>query len=261
MIRVGAAFVWAVAVVLAVFGPLLAPVIGLPSATDISATPFEPASGEHVFGTDRLGRDIAAHMLSGNAVLVVVPLVAACLASAAGLVVGSLYVMVPQWARGVTRTLLDALLVVPPIVIMLAIAASTGLSAPWLIGASVVLALPLSSRFFEATAQRVLAAGFIELARCRGDGWARIVVREVAPVLARPFATDVSLRFVATVYLTATASFLGAGVGDGSDTWATLIQSGLSGVMLNPWGVAAPALAIMALTVPLSVLSFGGGDV
>lgn len=241
--------VWSVAIVLALAGPMVAGVLELPNPQEPIGGLFEPASAEHIFGTDRLGRDIAARMLAGNAILVVVPLISAVLSTATGLLLGTLAV---RYAKPGFRMFLDALLVIPPIILMLAIAASTGLSPGWLVFGSVLLSLPFSSRFFESILQRVLAAGFIETALCSGQRWQDILFHEVLPVLARPIGTDMSLRFIATVYLTATASFLGGGNGD--DTWATLIHSGLSGVTLNPWGVAAPALAIIALTVPPSVL-------
>lgn len=51
----------------------------------------------------------------------------------------------------------------------------------------------------------------------------------------------------------AAASFLGFGT-TGSIDWAAMIQQNLVGAKLNPMAVAAPAIAIAALTVPLNIL-------
>jgi len=59
---------------------------------------------------------------------------------------------------------------------------------------------------------------------------------------------DFSIRFVAVVFLIATASFL-TGTSSGADsTWAAMVGAELGGVDLNPWAVVSPTLAIIVLT-------------
>lgn len=81
------------------------------------------------------------------------------------------------------------------------------------------------------------------------------------PALRRPIIADVGIRFVSVVFLTATAAFLAGASGSHDSSWAAMIGTGLSGVDLNPWAVAAPTLAIIALTACPALLleQYSGG--
>ena len=79
-------------------------------------------------------------------------------------------------------------------------------------------------------------------------------MREVLPNLAVPLATTVGMRFINSVYLVATAAFLGFDpLGTGSD-WGTMIQTGVTGISLNPWAALAPTIAIACITISGNLL-------
>ncbi|MDO4630667.1 MAG: ABC transporter permease subunit, partial [Corynebacterium sp.] len=92
------------------------------------------------------------------------------------------------------------------------------------------------------------ASQFIEFARATGLSWLQVIFRDVIPALYRPIIADVGIRFVSVVFLTATAAFLAGTSGSHESSWAAMVGTGLSGVDLNPWAIAAPVLAIIALT-------------
>lgn len=82
------------------------------------------------------------------------------------------------------------------------------------------------------------ASPYVTAARLSGDSAAKTAVREVLPNLAVPLATTVGMRFINSVYLVATAAFLGFDpLGTGSD-WGTMIQTGVTGISLKPVGRA-----------------------
>ena len=87
-----------------------------------------------------------------------------------------------------------------------------------------------------------------------GDRLPTVCAREIVPVLARPILTECGLGFISAVYLMATVSFLGAGEADSGFVWSTMVSENLPGLPLNPWACLAPVAAIVALTVPLSLL-------
>ena len=62
------------------------------------------------------------------------------------------------------------------------------------------------------------------------------------------------MRFLNSVYLVATAAFLGFDpLGTGSD-WGTMIQTGVTGISLNPWAALAPTIAIACITISGNLL-------
>ena len=66
--------------------------------------------------------------------------------------------------------------------------------------------------------------------------------------------TEHDKLFINSVYLVATAAFLGFDpLGTGSD-WGTMIQTGVTGISLNPWAALAPTIAIACITISGNLL-------
>lgn len=72
--------------------------------------------------------------------------------------------------------------------------------------------------------------------------------------MAAPLLADAGLRLVASLYLVATASFLGFGLQPPAADWGLMISENVSGMALTPWGVVAPAVLIGALAVSANLL-------
>lgn len=241
------------ALVIAICGPLIGSSIGL-DADHTSAAPYAAPSSELPLGADYLGRDVVARLLHGGWFLVLVAVISVVIAEVLGAVIGIWMAGRPRWSR-LSRYVLDVILVVPPAVSLLVVLTASGANPVGLILLVLTISLPFVARYFQSLATPVMSAGFVEIARIRGDCALRIVVAEVAPNLAVPLAADIGMRFVGAVYLVATASFLGAGALGGAPNWAAMVQQNSEGLSLNPWAVAAPALLIAALTVPASILA------
>ncbi|WP_448852814.1 ABC transporter permease [Corynebacterium sp. 335C] len=248
------AVVWGLALAVALAGPLIAGLLGLPDPGEPLTRPFDEPSAAHALGGDRLGRDVLARLLSGNASLVIPPAIAAMLATGLGLVIALAAELRPGLGR-VLRLGADAVLVVPGMILVLAaVTAAPGGVVP-LLAVSVLIAAPLSSRYLAAAARPVLDSGFVESARVAGEPTWRILLFDVLPALRRPIAADLGLRYVALVFVTATAAFLGASTGGGDVTWPAMAQSGMEGLKLNPWAAAAPCLAVTLLAAPPALLA------
>ena len=113
---------------------------------------------------------------------------------------------------------------------------------------------PYIARYTRSLVRPVAASPYVTAARLSGDSAAKTAVREVLPNLAVPLATTVGMRFINSVYLVATAAFLGFDpLGTGSD-WGTMIQTGVTGISLNPWAALAPTIAIACITISGNLL-------
>lgn len=246
--------VWALALLAAAAGPLISGVLGLPDPGEPVTRPFDAPSAAHPLGGDRLGRDVAARLLAGNLMLVLPPAVAAVAATGLGAAIALAGLLHPVPGR-LLRFTADAVLVVPAMILVLAaVTAAPGAVGP-LLAVSVLVAAPMSARYLSAAAAPILGSGFVEAARVAGEPTWRILILDVLPALRRPLAADLGLRYVALVFLTATAAFLGAATGSAEVTWPAMAQAGLTGVKLNPWATVAPCLAVTLLAAPPALLA------
>ena len=236
-------------VTIAMIGPWIAP---HPVGQTIGR-PFSNSGTDGIFGTDRLGRDVWSRILNGGRRIIIVPAVATLLATAVGTAAGL------ATARRRSTRLIDAALgvvvVIPSILVLLVFAYRFG-DAQWVaVAVIIVVNLPYVTRYTRTSAAPIWASAYIEHATVRGESTAWILTHEVLPNVAGPVLADAGLRFVGSVYVVASASFLGFGPNPPATDWASMISDNIEGATLNLWAVVAPALMIAALTVPANLLA------
>jgi peptide/nickel transport system permease protein len=209
-------------------------------------------------GTDELGRDALARLLSGGAATLLVSLPAALLAFVTGTLYGLASGLGPAWLDQVLMRLLDAVLALPGLVILIFFAALVTLNVPSLILLLGLLSWPGLARLVrnEVVAQR--DRDFVAAARQLGGGqWyvARVhLLRVMAPVLV----VNGTLLVGDTVFALSALSFLGLGVQPPYTSWGGLLESALDLVALDPWWlILPPGLAIFAALLAASLIGQG----
>ncbi|MBT0565614.1 ABC transporter permease subunit [Williamsia sp. CHRR-6] len=232
-------------------GGHLAGWLGLPERDVVVGAPFTDTG---VLGTDYLGRDVAARTLAGGAPLVLAPSAAALIAEIIGAAIALLTAW-PGWWRVPVRVVTDVALVVPAMIVILVLVSGPGLGPASLVIVVVAATVGFTSRYLGRVAESIISRGFVETSLAAGDSRLRVSIADIAPCMLRPMLTDVGIRFVGAVQLVATVAFLGGATTDGGANWAVAIQRNLSGIMLNPWAVCAPAAMIALLCVPVSIVA------
>jgi peptide/nickel transport system permease protein len=240
-------------VVLALIGPWLTP----HTISEIVGAPFEGPNGQARLGTDFLGRDLLSRVLAGGRSLVVL----AFLSTAAVTVVGAAFGLVAGFSKGVLGGLImrlcDVLLILPGILILLVLATGYGGGNNVLVVSIVISASPFLARITRAATLQVVGRGFVEAAVARGERTWWVLAREVLPNISSVILAYSGLLFVGAVYLTAAASFLGISAPPPAADWGRMIQENMTGVELQPWGVAVPAALLVLLAVSVNLLADG----
>ncbi|MEV0030538.1 ATP-binding cassette domain-containing protein [Nocardia sp. NPDC050793] len=256
-LRVLALFPALVVIVLAALGPTLAP----RPAERAVGIPFADPGGEAWLGTDRLGRDVLSHLLYGGWGLLLLAAVIAVLVTVTACLLGAVVALRPRMGA-LIETATDFAMLVPVVLgILLVLTSWPDAGVYGLIAMAMMFGVPYCARVFAAAASGVAASGYVEAARASGESLPHLVFREVVPNLREVFAAQLGLRFVEAVYLVSTASFLHLPTTLGTGNWAVMVRDNASGLLLNPWSVLAPsiAIAIVAVSVNLAVTEFGRG--
>ncbi|MCR8573356.1 ABC transporter permease [Streptomyces sp. Isolate_219] len=227
-----------------------------PHAIDVPLTaPYAEPSGGAPLGGDHLGRDVLTRLLAGGRELIVTSLLVALLVTVVAALLGALGALRPAVGRIVERSA-DVLMLLPAVLGILLLTLSwPGGGRFAVIAAAVVMGVPYAVRLAAGAAAPVAASGYIEAAAVGGERLWHLVVREVLPNLRATLLALFGLRFVAAVYVVATAGFLQVGPQPPAADWALMIRENAGGIVLNPWGVLAPSLAIglLAMSVNLAV--------
>ncbi|MFD6399341.1 ATP-binding cassette domain-containing protein [Nocardia sp. NPDC060249] len=239
-------------VLLAVAGPLFAPYPGEKAV----GMPFAQPGGGALLGTDRLGRDVLSHLLTGGTHLLAVSAVIAVAVTVLSAVLGAVAAVRPR-AGKVIELCGDLVILLPAVLgILLVLTAWPQGGVTALIAVSLIFGVPYCARIFAASAATIAASGYVEAAVASGESLSHLVFREILPNLRAVFTTQLGLRFVVAIYLVSTIAFLGVSA-LGPDNWAIMVRDNASGLLLNPWAVLAPsaAIAIVAVGVNLVVTS------
>jgi peptide/nickel transport system permease protein len=211
-------------------------------------------------GTDAVGRDVLARLLSGGRISLAVGGLALVLALGAGILIG----VVAGWSGGVVDAVLmrlvDALLAVPLLFLLLLL---TALFRPSL--ALLILLLGFASWMGVArlTRGQILSLRereFILAARGAGASPARIAVVHLIPNSAGPLAQDAALRLGDLILLEASLSFLGLGVQPPTPSWGSMVAEG--GTLLGSawWLVLFPGAAVALTVIAAALLADGIGS-
>ena len=234
----------------ALLGPLFAPhapdePIGIPLTG--------PAEGQP-FGTDFLGRDVLSRVLWGGRSVLLLAGAATVLAYLAGGVVGLLAGYNRNLTDGLLMRFVDVLLSVPPLIFLLVLATGAGTSEVVLVLGVALVQAPLVSRIVRTATVEQSVRGFVEAAVARGERTSAIVRREILPNIVGPIAADAGLRFTYSILLVASVNFLGLGLQPPAADWALIISENRSGLDLNPYVIAVPAILIALLTIGLNLV-------
>lgn len=244
----------------AVAAPWLAPV-GPAEAGDVVLTRFLPpgttddAGIFHLFGTDRLGRDVWSRLLHGARVSLVVAVLATVVSVGAGILIGGLAAVLSGRAALVLLGLTDFALALPRVVLLLLLAALWEPSA-----ALVIVTLGLTGwmpiarlTYGESLAQ--LGRPYVEGSRALGGNRTRIFLRHVLPNVAPSLLAATTLGLGHAITLEAGLSFLGLGVQPPTPSWGTLIASGRETVVNAPWIGLVPGVALVLVVVGATLVA------
>ncbi len=241
-----------VVVLIALLGPWLGPVLTGHTTTDFAGKPFKP---DGIAGTDGLGRDVLTRFLAGGTTL----LLYAVLATALGIVLGALLGMVAGYGGGRLDSFLmrgnDVLLSFPQLVIALLAIAVIGPEG-WLLVLVIGLThAPRTARVARQATVAVRGNDYIRAAEMYAVPRGQILLREILPNITGPLMVEIGLRLTYSIGYIASLSFLGLGIQPPAADWGLMINENRIALVVQPWGVLLPVLAIAALTVGTNLVA------
>ncbi len=229
----------------AVFAPQLAPFD--PYEQDLGSALLPPVR-EHLFGTDRFGRDLLSRVIMGSRSTVFSALLLVLLITVIGTAVGMLCGYYGGWLDSLLMRLSDVFLAFPGMVFAIAAA---GVMKGGLFSAVAALACiswPKYARIARSQALAIRNMPYVAAARLAGSGDVQIMGKHILPNLAGPVVVTAVLDMGTMMMEIAGLSFLGLGAAPPAAEWGSMMSDGRSMLQTSPWVVLAPGLAIF-LTV------------
>lgn len=244
----------AVLAVAAIGGPDL---IGKDPAKQSLLHTLEGPSLAHPFGTDNLGRDMAARLLSGAQLSLSLALLSVITAGLPGTILGVIAAWFGGWTDRLLGAFADAVLALPGLLLVLMLAAISP-GSWWALYAGISLTLWVE--YFRYTRQRariVLAEPSVEASKLLGLGPWLLVRRHLIPEIGPGLLTIAAFGAATAVTAVAALGFVSVGIRPPTAEWGVMMTE------LLPYWREAPFLILqpvgcLVVTVLALHLSTGG---
>ena len=217
-------------------------------------------SGEHIFGTDNLGRDIFSRILYGGRNSLIIGFVSVGISAVIGVVLGAVAGYYGGKVDMVIMRLLDVLQSVPAILLAIAIAATMGPGFKNCIIALTVSSVPGFVRMTRASCMNVQGLEYVEAARSINARESRIIFKHILPNAISPIFVHSTMSVATPILTSPSLIFIGLGVQPPAAEWGAMLAEGRNYIRGYSHIVIFPGLTIMLVVLSLNMLGDGLRD-
>ena len=241
--------------VLALFGPLIAPLDPYQASMMKRLRPI--GTEGHLLGTDELGRDMLSRLIVGarlSLFMGITPVICA-------FILGSLIGIVAGYAGGLVNTLtmrtIDVFYAFPSVLLAIALSGALGAGITNSLISLTIVFIPPIARVAESVTTQIRSRDFVEAARASGASAFTIVrVHVLGNVLGPIFVYATSLIAVSMI-LASGLSFLGLGVKPPEPEWGLMLNTLRTAIYAQPWIAALPGVMIFMTSIAFNLLADG----
>ena len=230
----------------AVFAPLLTSYS--PTKIDMLNTFLTP-SGEHLAGTDDLGRDIFTRLLYGGRYSILLGVASTAIALLIGVAVGSVSGYFGGQVDNLIMRFLDVIQSMPSMLFCIVISAVLGAGFVQTIIALAVASIPGMARMMRANILSVREMEYIEAAKSIKCANSRIILKHVIPNALSPMIVTTANQISSNILMATGLSYIGLGVQPPAPEWGAMLTAGRNYITQAPHMVIFPGIFICLFTM------------
>lgn len=242
-----------IAVILAIF---LLPFFYTVSPYQLDPTKILQApSLEHLFGTDRLGRDMLARILQGGQTSLIIGFLAASISSIVGLFIG---INAGYFKGNIDKTItimIDLFLTFPTFFLLLALVSYIQASALILIIVISITGWMGMARMIRSESFAIGNKPYIKILKVANVSNFKIIFKYFAPLLAPIFLISFTFGVGGSILAESGLSFLGLGINPPQMSWGSLLSDGKAVIDIAWWVSFFPGFMIFLITFCLIQIS------
>jgi peptide/nickel transport system permease protein len=221
----------------------------------------QPASAEHWLGTDELGRDELARIVSGGRITLLVGLAAMAVAVVLGGLLGSVAGFFGGAAEYVIMRIVDMMLSIPSFFLILIEITSFGNQPQVVIMAVGLTYWPQMARIVHAEVLKWRSSSLVEAETTLGAGPWRILFRHVIPQTFSSIIVLATLGISWSILAESGLSYLGLGIQPPLASWGNMLQHSQNYIWTSPVLAIYPGVLILVTVLAYSLLGESLRDV
>jgi ABC-type dipeptide/oligopeptide/nickel transport system permease subunit len=277
-VALGGAGVIVLLILVAIFAPLIAGLLGHPPLEfhyekvdpelQVAAGGFGGIDSQFLFGVEPVnGRDVFSRVVYGARISLLIAFLATMLSVALGTVFGVVAGYFGGWVDTLISRTMDVFLAFPLLLFALALAGVVPDRAFGLQGDTLRIVLivfiigffnwPYIGRIIRGQTLSLREREFIDAARSLGARSPRILFTELLPNLVAPVLVYSTLLIPTNVLFEAALSFLGVGIRPPTPSWGGMLSEATHWYQIAPNFMGFPGLAIFVTVLAFNL--FGDG--
>jgi peptide/nickel transport system permease protein len=222
-------------------------------------TRLKPPSAEAYFGSDFLGRDVFARVISGARISLVVGLAVALVAVSIGLVLG-MFAGYIRALDAVIMRVMDGLMAIPGILLAIALVSLSGATLGTVVIAIVIPEIPRVVRLVRSVVLTVREEPYVEAAIAAGTRLPLILSRHILPNTIAPLIVQATYICGSAMLTESILGFLGAGIPPEIPSWGNIMSEGRTYFQISPWIIFYPGVALAVTVLAVNVVGDGLRD-
>lgn len=255
------AVILSIFVLVAIFGPMAVPFSTMEFG-DVAEI-LNPPSKEHLLGTDDMGRDVLANLISGARISLLIGGLATLISMGIGTLIG---IVSGYFGKGIDTALMrftDFFMVIPWLPLMMVLAAILGTSIWNIIFVIGITGWAGTARVVRSQTLSIKERQFVERTVSLGAGSGHIMAHHILPnVFPLVFANTVLVSAVAIVSET-TLSFLGLG-DPTTASWGMMLhyafESGATSAGAY-WYYLPPGICVVLVVLSFTLLGYAFDEI
>lgn len=211
-------------------------------------------SAEHLFGTDKSGRDVFARVVYGAGYSLSVGFGASAIALVCGTLIGIFSGLSHRAVDAVVGRAVVVAMAFPEFLIALLVIAIIGPGESSLVVAIALAAIPAYARVARSQTLVVARSSYVTAATALGVPRWRSVLRHVVPNTLGPLLVMATIGVGTAIVSAAGLSFLGLGQAAPTPEWGVILSEGRNLLDRAPWVALFPGLVITITVICTSVV-------
>jgi peptide/nickel transport system permease protein len=209
---------------------------------------------EHIFGTDRLGRDMLSRVIIGARPALIVPIGVVVFAVLIGAPLGAIAGYKGGWVDEVIMRITDLFLAFPSLLLAMAIASALGRGLQNAAIALVVSWWPWYTRLVRGVTISLRQRYFVEAAQATGVRDSVIILRHILPNTLSPILVQVTVDLGTVILAMGGLAFLGLGTQPPAPDWGLMVSEGRDFILKQWWISSFPGIAIFIVVLAFNLL-------
>ncbi|MGO2096076.1 MAG: ABC transporter permease [Candidatus Microbacterium stercoravium] len=232
-----------------------------PIRSDV-ANSLRAPSGEHWFGTDRLGRDVFSRVVYGARYSILIGIAATAIGVTGGTLLGIGAGLSGAFVRGAVGRFLDEALTrvidvfssLPAILLAMLVVTFTGPGIGNIAIAIGIAGMPLYARVVRSQTMIVVRTDYVAHAAVYGRSRAAVLAEHVLPNALTAVPVLAAIDIGTSILAVSGLSFLGLGPQPPTPEWGVMLAVGRDILRIAPWAGFFPGLFITATVIAVTIV-------